>query len=215
MPGPVEPEILRGFTGKIPVRGDFVHAGLPRDFADRWHDWQSRAVIAGSRTLMGDAWLDAFLEAPVWRFVLPPGICGARAAVGLIMPSVDKVGRYFPLTFVALPDAGTPSAAMTGRTGSMRWKRWAASRAGGGRSAGTPRPAAAAIVAVVHRRDAVRLVDRWRTAGRANALFAARPARCRAIRLPCWAISHRRRVRRDDGTNSLLARHPCRNETEA
>jgi type VI secretion system protein ImpM len=60
--------------------------------------------------MIGEAWLDAFLEAPVWRFILPPGLCGPRAAVGLIMPSVDKVGRYFPLTLVALPDAGTPSA---------------------------------------------------------------------------------------------------------
>ena len=108
MPEPVEPAIARGFAGKIPARGDFVHAGLPRDFADPWHDWQS-SVIAGSRTLMGDVWLEAFLEAPVWRFVLPPGLCGTRAAIGLIMPSVDKVGRYFPLTFAALPDAGTPA----------------------------------------------------------------------------------------------------------
>ena len=67
-----------------------------------WHDWQS-LVIAGSRGLMGEVWLDAFLEAPVWRFVLPPGLCGARAAVGLMLPSVDKVGRYFPLSFAALP----------------------------------------------------------------------------------------------------------------
>jgi type VI secretion system protein ImpM len=102
-------ETLRGYAGKIPSRGDFVHAGLPRDFTDPWHEWQSM-VIAGSRRLMGDAWLDAFLEAPVWRFVLPPGLCGARAAVGLIMPSVDKVGRYFPLTLAALPDAGLPNA---------------------------------------------------------------------------------------------------------
>ena len=109
MPAPVEAEIALGFAGKIPARGDFVLAGLPRDFADKWHDWQS-LVIAGSRTLMGEVWLDAFLEAPVWRFVLPPGLCGARAAIGLIMPSVDKVGRYFPLTFAALPDAGTPAA---------------------------------------------------------------------------------------------------------
>jgi type VI secretion system protein ImpM len=107
MSGPVE--IARGFAGKIPARGDFVHAGLPRDFTDPWHDWQS-LVISGSRTLMGEGWLEAFLEAPVWRFVLPPGLCGARAAVGVIMPSVDKVGRYFPLTLVALPDAGMPNA---------------------------------------------------------------------------------------------------------
>jgi len=110
VPGPVESEIVRGFAGKVPARGDFVHAGLPRDFTDPWHDWQSM-VIAGSRALMGDAWLEAFLEAPVWRFVLPRGICGPRAAIGLIMPSVDKVGRYFPLTFAALTGGGTPEAA--------------------------------------------------------------------------------------------------------
>jgi len=109
MSGTVGPDVLRGFAGKVPARGDFVHAGLPRDFIDPWHDWQS-LVIAGSRTMMGEAWLEAFLEAPVWRFILPPGMCGARAAVGLIMPSVDKVGRYFPLTMAALPDAGTPGA---------------------------------------------------------------------------------------------------------
>jgi type VI secretion system protein ImpM len=96
-----------GFTGKIPSRGDFVHCGLPRDFIDPWHDWQSSA-ISGSRALMGETWLDAFLEAPVWRFVLPRGMCGRHAGIGLIMPSVDKVGRYFPLTFVALRNADTP-----------------------------------------------------------------------------------------------------------
>ena len=100
-------DVVQGFSGKIPARGDFVHAGLPRDFIDPWHDWQS-VVIAGSRKLMGDDWLNAFLEAPVWRFVLPPGWCGARGAVGLILPSVDKVGRYFPLSFAALPATGTP-----------------------------------------------------------------------------------------------------------
>jgi type VI secretion system protein ImpM len=110
MPGPVEKEIIRGFTGKVPARGDFVHGGLPRDFTDPWHDWQS-LVIAGSRALMGEAWLGAFLEAPVWRFILPAGMCGPRAAVGLIMPSVDKVGRYFPLSLAALSDAGTPTEA--------------------------------------------------------------------------------------------------------
>jgi len=113
MPDPIETAIIRGFAGKIPARGDFVQGGLPRDFTDPWHDWQS-AVIAGSRALMDEAWLDAFLEAPVWRFVLPPGLCGTRAAIGLIMPSVDKVGRYFPLTFAALSDDGAPDPAAWG-----------------------------------------------------------------------------------------------------
>ena len=90
-----------GFYGKLPVRGDFVRDGLPRDFTDVWDDWLQR-VMAGSRALLGDAWLPAYLEAPVWRFSLPAGICGECAALGLMLPSVDKAGRYFPLTFAAL-----------------------------------------------------------------------------------------------------------------
>ncbi len=109
MTGALDNLWARGFTGKVPARGDFVGAGLPRDFTEPWHDWQSE-VIAGSREIMGDGWLDAFLEAPVWRFILPPGQCGMKSVVGLIMPSVDKVGRYFPLTFAALPGALTPVA---------------------------------------------------------------------------------------------------------
>ena len=85
MPG----DVIAGFYGKLPARGDFVRAGLPRDFIDRWDDWL-QSVMAGSRALMGDAWLPAFLEAPVWRFTLPPGMCGAQAALGLMLPSVDQ-----------------------------------------------------------------------------------------------------------------------------
>ena len=109
MPGPLTGSPLVGFVGKIPARGDFVRAGLPRDFTDPWDEWLS-AAVGGSRALMGNGWLDAFLEAPVWRFVLPPGFCGPRAVVGLILPSVDKVGRYFPLSFAALVENGTPDA---------------------------------------------------------------------------------------------------------
>lgn len=109
MPGPLETGPILGFTGKIPARGDFVRAGLPRDFTDPWDDWQG-TVIAGSRAIMGETWLDAFLESPVWRFVLPPGLCGPRGVAGLMMPSVDKVGRYFPLSFAALCAGGTPDA---------------------------------------------------------------------------------------------------------
>jgi type VI secretion system protein ImpM len=101
--------LIVGFYGKLPARGDFVRAGLPRDFTDRWDDWL-QSVLAGSRALMGDAWLPAFLEAPVWRFALPAGMCGASAVLGLMLPSVDKAGRYFPLTFAAL-GVGVPRSA--------------------------------------------------------------------------------------------------------
>ncbi len=99
-----------GFYGKLPARGDFVRAGLPRDFTDPWDGWM-QSVMTASRTLLGEAWLPAFLEAPVWRFALSAGLCGERAALGLFLPSVDKAGRYFPLTFAALHDSGTGVAA--------------------------------------------------------------------------------------------------------
>ncbi len=94
-------DVSAGFYGKIPARGDFVRTGLSRDFTDAWDAWL-QSVISGSQALMGEAWLPAFLEAPVWRFVLPPGMGGAQAVVGLMLPSVDRAGRYFPLTFAAL-----------------------------------------------------------------------------------------------------------------
>lgn len=101
--------VIAGFFGKLPARGDFVRSGLPRDFADPWDAWIA-AAIAGSRASMGDDWLPAFLEAPVWRFALPAGLCGERAALGVMLPSVDRAGRYFPLTLAALFCRGTAMA---------------------------------------------------------------------------------------------------------
>ncbi len=102
------PAVIAGFYGKLPARGDFVRGALPRDFTDRWDAWLNPA-IAGSRERMGEDWLPAFLEAPVWRFALAAGLCGGRAALGLMLPSVDRAGRYFPLTFAALyGDGGAP-----------------------------------------------------------------------------------------------------------
>lgn len=97
-----------GLFGKLPARGDFVTIGLPRDFVGPWDEWLS-AVVAGSRALMGASWLPAWLEAPVWRFRFPPGLCGHAAVLGLLMPSLDRVGRYFPLTIAAvLPGRAAP-----------------------------------------------------------------------------------------------------------
>lgn len=89
-----------GFHGKIPARGDFVRSGLPFTFTDPWDRWMEQMLTA-SRSALGDAWLPAWLEAPVWRFALTPGVCGPDAVIGLWMPSVDRIGRYYPLTLAA------------------------------------------------------------------------------------------------------------------
>jgi type VI secretion system ImpM family protein len=91
--------LSRGFFGKLPARGDFVRTGLPRGFISRWDAWLS-AVLPAALQATGDGWL----QAPAWRFCLAPGICGADAVAGVLLPSTDKVGRRFPLTLAWLGD---------------------------------------------------------------------------------------------------------------
>ncbi|MFP5516895.1 MAG: type VI secretion system-associated protein TagF [Alphaproteobacteria bacterium] len=98
-----------GCFGKLPARGDFLLRGLPRSFADPWHDWLLDGLQA-SRAVLGDGWMDRYLNAPIWRFTLEPGVCGPQAAAGVMMPSVDKAGRQFPLALVALPAPGQTAA---------------------------------------------------------------------------------------------------------
>jgi type VI secretion system protein ImpM len=100
-----------GYHGKLVAKGDFVTRRLPRGFLGPWDSWL-QDVIGGSRARMGEAWLDAYLTSPIWRFALSAGLCGETAAAGVLMPSVDRVGRYFPLTIVALLAAGADLLAM-------------------------------------------------------------------------------------------------------
>ena len=90
-----------GLFGKLPARGDFVRIGLPAHFVAPWDAWLQE-MIAASQASMGSSWLPAYLESPVWRFALPAGMCGPGTAIGVMMPSVDRVGRYFPLTLAAV-----------------------------------------------------------------------------------------------------------------
>ncbi len=98
-----------GFCGKLPSRGDHLARGLPRGFTDPWNAWLDR-VLPAARDTLGEAWRPAWMEAPIWRFVLPGGQCGPAAVVGLWMPSVDRVGRLFPLTLAWVAEAAQPPA---------------------------------------------------------------------------------------------------------
>ena len=98
-----------GFYGKIPSEGDFVTRRLPWEFTAAWDDWLQQGMQA-SREALGARWLELYLSAPIWRFHLAPGVCGPQGWRGLFFSSVDRVGRYFPLT-LAFPDAAAPLAA--------------------------------------------------------------------------------------------------------
>lgn len=90
-------EGVAGWYGKIACLGDFASRRLAPEFISRWDGWLQQ-VMSASRGHLGEAWLDAYLTSPVWRFILFPGLCGESSWVGVFMPSVDKVGRYFPVT---------------------------------------------------------------------------------------------------------------------
>lgn len=102
-----------GWTGKLPSSGDFLSRRVDPAFAAPWEQWLL-AVLAGSRERLRERWQESFLSAPAWRFVLAPGTLSPGAWCGLMVPSVDSVGRYYPLTLVCGLDAAAfdPDAAL-------------------------------------------------------------------------------------------------------
>ncbi len=113
-PGPpVEtlPEV--GFFGKLPTHGDFLRRGTSDAFVAAWDSWLQEC-LAASRQALGDRWLDVYLTIPAWRFAAAAGACGPDPVAGVMVPSVDRVGRYFPLTIVArLPPTAHPVSLAT------------------------------------------------------------------------------------------------------
>jgi type VI secretion system protein ImpM len=97
-----------GLYGKLPTHGDFLRRRVAEEFVAVWDPWL-QGCLADSRAVLGERWLDIYLTSPVWRFALGPRVCGAAPAAGLLVPSVDRVGRYFPLTVVWPTPAGRSS----------------------------------------------------------------------------------------------------------
>src|SRR4030095_14353699 len=86
-----------GLFGKLPSHGDFLRRRVPDAFVLAWDAWLQLS-IAASRELLGERWLDVFLTSPAWRFSFSAGICGPAPIAGLMVPSVDRVGRDFSIT---------------------------------------------------------------------------------------------------------------------
>jgi type VI secretion system protein ImpM len=97
-----------GAYGKMPSLGDFFRISLPADFVAAWDVWLQGGLTAVRAALDG-AWQDCYMSAPIWRFTLGPGLAGKSGMLGVLMPSVDRVGRMFPLTIAApLGDGRSP-----------------------------------------------------------------------------------------------------------
>jgi type VI secretion system protein ImpM len=98
-----------GWFGKVVMLGDFAHRRLPTTFIEPCDRWLSQCITA-SRVQLGSRWLDTYLTGPLWRFAWAPGVIDERWWFGVLMPSVDAVGRYFPL-IVAGSDQNPPMSA--------------------------------------------------------------------------------------------------------
>lgn len=96
-----------GFFGKVTIHGDFVTRRLPPDFLEAWDEWLQQCLYS-SKQQLGAAWLNHYLTSPIWRFALAGGVLGQHAWAGVLMPSVDRVGRHFPLMIAAAGDAAAP-----------------------------------------------------------------------------------------------------------
>ena len=101
----MDKECITGLFGKLPAHGDFIQRNLSTDFINPWDEWLQH-FIASSQQQMGEAWLDIYLTSPIWRFVFSPGVVDQHSWGGIVLPSVDRVGRYFPFSILMRLPAG-------------------------------------------------------------------------------------------------------------
>lgn len=88
-----------GFFGKLPAHGDFIYRDLPTHFIEVWDNWL-QLFISTTQEQLGQDWLDIYLTSPIWRFSLSEGVVDEFPWLGIVLPSVDRVGRYFPFSIV-------------------------------------------------------------------------------------------------------------------
>lgn len=90
-----------GLFGKMPQQADFVNLHLTESLTQSWHQWVANGMSI-SQEQIGESWLDYYLTSPVWHFVLSPGALADAGIAGTMIPCVDSIGRYFPLTVGAM-----------------------------------------------------------------------------------------------------------------
>ena len=76
--------------------GDFASRRLAPEWVEACDRWLSAGIDASQRQL-GEGWTAAYVSAPVWHFAWAPGVIDTHWWFGVLMPSSDSVGRYFPL----------------------------------------------------------------------------------------------------------------------
>ncbi|CDN51833.1 type VI secretion system-associated protein TagF [Neorhizobium galegae] len=89
-----------GFFGKLPSHGDFVSIGLGRKLQAALDAWLQSSLHA-IQAEFGNQWERRFRSMPSWRFIVDRDLWGPATVAGVIVPSLDRVGRSFPLVLAA------------------------------------------------------------------------------------------------------------------
>lgn len=89
-----------GWFGKLAGLGDFASRRLPSAWIEACDAWLS-GLLLSTRADLGEVWLDAYLHAPLLRMAWAPGVLDAQWWMGVLMPSCDSAGRYYPLVIAA------------------------------------------------------------------------------------------------------------------
>lgn len=89
-----------GIYGKLPAHSDFISDGVHTDISNELYDWAQSVMYHSRERLEDNQWLSAYLVSPIWRVFVPENEIRAHGWMGIMVPSVDAVGRYFPLFIV-------------------------------------------------------------------------------------------------------------------
>lgn len=92
-----EPHCCSWF-GKLPSEGDFLHRRMSAERIRFWDDYLSQSMVAVLQEKTAPK-LMSYLNSNVWMFCMssPNLYVGDAKTWGVVVPSMDKVGRYFPL----------------------------------------------------------------------------------------------------------------------
>ena len=90
--------------GKIRAKGDFVSRNLDYQVQEYLDGWLQEAFSI-SQEQIGSDWLKYYLTSPIWRFVISNQKIN-KDIIGFMMPSIDKVGRYYPLFMLEVFEDG-------------------------------------------------------------------------------------------------------------
>ncbi|WP_395344141.1 type VI secretion system-associated protein TagF [Ningiella sp. W23] len=93
-----------GFFGKLPSYGDFIQRNVSPEIAEYWDNWILQAM-EHAKSDLDSQWKECYFTSPIWRFHLQSGVVCENTLSGLMMPSIDSMGRCYPFFVVCCFDA--------------------------------------------------------------------------------------------------------------